>query len=454
MASLAAPLGFSLVMIGGHVSRQVSAWGRLSADLHEVASPLSVAQAAERLRGEGAPTLPVGIRRSYGDVCLNAGGRLLETGHLDRFISADWQTGVITVEAGITIDELLRVTVPKGWFVPVTPGTKFVTLGGAVANDVHGKNHHQKGTFGRYVRRLHLARSDGAIVETSRDEMPDLFAATIGGLGLTGVIVRVEFELLRIGSAYLDVETLSMASIDDFFRISAESEAWPYTVAWADCFATGSAIGRGLYMRGRPLDDGVLDVHPDPKVAVPFTAPSMLLNPLTIRSFNAFYRRVAAHEGPARQHYEKFFYPLDAVGSWNKLYGARGFYQFQCVVPMAGGADVVRRMLQTAAEARQGSFLVVVKTFGNLASPGILSFPKEGVTLTLDFPNKGDNTGQLMARLNAMAIDAGGRMYPAKDATMTAEQFQSSYPRWQELERQRDPAIMSDFWRRVTGRVG
>jgi L-gulonolactone oxidase len=440
-------------MNGGSLSRPISAWGRLTADLHEVASLANAVQAPDGLRGAGGPTLAVGVRRSYGDVCLNAGGRLLDTGHLDRFVSADWQAGVVTVEAGITIDELLRVTLPRGWFVPVTPGTKFVTLGGAVANDVHGKNHHQKGTFGRFVRNLHLARSDGAIVEVSREVRPDLFAATIGGLGLTGVIVRLELELLRTGSAYFDVETLPMASIDDFFRISSESEAWPYTVAWVDCFATGDAIGRGLYMRGRPLEDGAFDVHAEPAVAVPFTAPSILLNPLTIRSFNALYRRMAARSAPVRVHYDKFFYPLDAIGAWNRLYGARGFYQFQCVVPMNGGADVVRRMLRTAADARQGSFLVVVKTFGNLASPGVLSFPQQGVTITLDFPNKGGGTGQLMARLNAMAIDAGGRIYPAKDATMTAAQFQSSFPRWREVERHRDPAIMSDFWRRVTGPV-
>jgi FAD/FMN-containing dehydrogenase len=437
-------------MINGHAPRHVSAWGRLTTHLHEVVSLTSVAQAREKLGVGTSPALAVGARRSYGDVCLNAGGRLLATGHLDRFVRADWQTGVITVEAGMTIDELLRVSVPKGWFVPVTPGTKFVTVGGAVANDVHGKNHHQTGTFGCYVRQLYLVRSDTSIVEVSREQQPDLFAATIGGLGLTGVIVCIELEMLRIASTYFDVETLPMSGVDDFFRISNESEKWPYTVAWADCFATGKGIGRGLYMRGRPREDGVFDVHSNPSVVVPFTAPSILLSPLTIRSFNALYRHLAAHDNLMRVHYDKFFYPLDAVRSWNRLYGARGFYQFQCVVPMAVGADVVRRMLQTAAEARQGSFLVVLKIFGSRPSPGVLSFPKEGVTLALDFPNKGDETRKLLARLNSLAIDAGGRMYPAKDATMTAAQFQSSYPRWPEVERQRDQAIMSDFWRRVT----
>ncbi|MDQ8728049.1 FAD-binding oxidoreductase [Bradyrhizobium sp. LHD-71] len=440
-------------MTGGRASRQVSAWGRLTANLHEVVRLTNAAQACERLSGGASTTLPVGVRRSYGDVCLNSGGRLLETVHLDRFIHADWQRGVVVVEAGMTIDELLRVSVPNGWFVPVTPGTKFVTLGGAVANDVHGKNHHLAGTFGRYVRRLRLARSDSEIVEVSPEQQPELFAATVGGLGLTGIIVDLELKLLQIASSYLEVETLPMANTDDFFHLSAESEKWPYTVAWVDCFATGATIGRGLYMRGRPLDDSAFDAHPRPSIAVPFTAPSVILNPLTIRSFNAFYRRMATHDGLVRVHYDKFFYPLDAVGSWNRLYGARGFYQFQCVVPMAQGGDVVRQLLQTAAEARQGSFLVVLKTFGNLPSPGILSFPHEGVTLSLDFPNKGNDTSKLLARLNAIAIDAGGRIYPAKDATMTAAQFQSSYPRWQEVERCRDAAIMSDFWRRVTGRI-
>lgn len=395
--------------------------------------------------------LAVGLRRSYGDVCLNPGGGLIDAGHLDRFAGADWDAGVVEVEAGLTIDELLRVSVPRGWFVPVTPGTKFVTLGGAVANDVHGKNHHGMGTIGRFVRRLVLARSDGEIVETSRDLQPELFAATIGGLGLTGVILRVELELTRITSAFFEVETLAVANVDDFFRINADSASWPYTVAWVDCFATGAEIGRGLYMRGRPASDGGLVVHGHPKLAVPFSAPSFLLNSLTIQGFNAVYRRLASPGRLARTHYDSFFYPLDSIASWNRLYGSRGFYQFQCAVPMARGAEVIRTMLSMAAEARQGSFLIVLKTFGDLGSPGVLSFPLPGVTLALDFPNKGDSTRALLGRLNAVAAEAGGRLYPAKDATMTSDQFQQAYPRWREVERLRDPAMSSGFWRRVTG---
>ena len=431
-------------------SRKVSAWGRITTAPHEVIRPLRVGDVSAGLRGGTPYSLMAGLRRSYGDVCLNADGRLLDSTHLDRFVAADWHKGVITAEAGLSIDALLRVSVPKGWFIPVTPGTKFVTLGGAVANDVHGKNHHGAGTFGRFVRKLVIARSDGEIVETSREQRPDLFAATLGGLGLTGAILQVEFEMTRIASAFFDVETLPFANVDEFLAVSAASGAWPYTVAWADCFATGNNVGRGLFMRGRPLADGNLAPHGYHKVAVPFEVPSFLLNSLSIRSFNTFYRKIPRRRGAVRTHYDGFFYPLDAIALWNKLYGRRGFFQFQCVVPMEHGRDLMVDMLSGAAAAREGSFLIVLKTFGELKSPGILSFPRPGVTLALDFPNKGESTLRLLARLNAMAVEAGGRIYPAKDATMTGEQFRTSYPRWREVEAQRDPAIMSDFWRRVT----
>jgi FAD/FMN-containing dehydrogenase len=399
---------------------------------------------------ELGPFLAVGMRRSYGDVCLNAGGHVFDVTGMDRFVEADWTNGTVQVEGGLTIDHLLRVAVSKGWFVPVTPGTKFVTLAGAVANDVHGKNHHGMGTIGRHVRRIYLARSDGSVLELSPTQHAEMFAATIGGLGLTGVILKLELALLRIESACLDVETIAVANIDEFMTINAASSDWPYTVAWVDCFAGGADIGRGLYMRGRPAATGDLKAHGDPRISVPIDAPSTLLNPVSMRAFNTVYRRMA-RRGRFHQHYNSFFYPLDSIGAWNRLYGSRGFYQFQCVVPMTVGRDAIRNMLAAAAAARQGSFLIVLKTFGDLASPGILSFPKPGITLALDFPNKGDRTFRLLERLNAMAIEAGGRIYPAKDATMTGDQFRAAYPRWEEVERLRDPAVLSDFWRRVTG---
>lgn len=431
--------------------RPVSAWGRLSAEPHRVRRIASPADFPGLLRSAGGSALATGMHRSYGDVSLNPGGLLLDLRGLDRFIDADWIAGVVKVQAGLTIDDLLRVCVPKGWFIPVTPGTKFVTLGGAIANDVHGKNHHQMGTLGRSVRSIVLARSGGEVVEVSAEQRPELFAATIGGLGLTGVIISLQLSLVRIASAFIDVETIPVANVEDFFRINTESQPWPYTVAWVDCFAAGEEVGRGLYMRGRPAPDGGLSVHGRPRLAVPFTAPSLLLNSLTMQGFNAVYRRYSSRAKPTRMHYDGYFYPLDSIGSWNRLYGPRGFYQFQCAVPMARGPEVLRQMLSAAATARQGSFLIVLKTFGDLPSPGVLSFPLPGVTLALDFPNKGDSTRRLLEQLNAMAVEAGGRIYPAKDATMTAEQFQTSYPRWREVEAQRDPAISSAFWRRVTG---
>ncbi len=429
---------------------KVSAWGRLAAPSHALHRPVW----PRELRGSfpKGPALAVGMRRSYGDVCLNQGHALLDMSGLDRFVAADWTTGQVTVEAGVTLDALLRVAVPRGWFVPVTPGTKFVTVAGAVANDVHGKNHHGMGTFGRHVAALTLARSDGSVADVSPAQNPELFAATVGGLGLTGIILDVTLTLTKISSAYLETETLPVANLDDLLRVNGGSEDWPYTVAWVDCFATGDDIGRGLYMRGRPAAMGDLVPHRAPRLAVPLDAPGMLLNALSMRAFNGLYRRYSWREGVRRAHYDGFFYPLDAIAGWNKLYGKRGFYQFQCVVPLEGGRDVMRAMLGAAADAKQGSFLIVLKTFGDLASPGVLSFPRPGITLALDFPNKGDSTRRLIDRLNAMAAEAGGAMYPAKDATMTGEQFRKGYPRWEEVERLRDPALMSDFWRRVTGK--
>jgi FAD/FMN-containing dehydrogenase len=427
---------------------QITSWGRLNAPEHAVIDPAFLDQVQAALSAKG-PVLGFGAGRSYGDVCLNGGGRLLRTHFLDRLISADWSTGIVRAEAGLTFDTLLRLAFPKGWVIPVLPGTKFVTLGGAVANDIHGKNHETAGTFGCHVRRLGLARSTGEVLELGPDQNTELFAATIGGLGLTGIILWVELALERATSSSIVVETLELTNLAAFFRLTEESQGWDFTVAWVDCLAKGAAVGRGLFMRGRWHERGALVPHKPSRLHVPFDAPSWLLNSTTVQLFNRAYRGRPTALGRRTVHYDQFFFPLDSIAGWNRLYGRNGFFQHQCVVPTNSAPDALRRLLNLTAEWRQGSFLVVLKMFGGRPSPGILSFPRSGATLALDFPNRGGSTRRLLDAMAGVVIDAGGRLYPAKDATMSAQAFRSGFPEWQKVELLRDPNIMSDFWRRV-----
>lgn len=429
---------------------RVSSWGRLRRVPHDVNRPAFIDQLHVAAEDKKA-SLCYGLGRSYGDVCLNEGGRLVLTDLLDRFISFDQANGVVRAEAGLTLDRLLRVAVPKGWFLPVTPGTKFVTLGGAVANDVHGKNHEREGTFGSHVRALGLARSTGDILTLSQAENSDLFAATIGGLGLTGIIVWVELQLAPISSAFIEMETLPVDDLASFFRMAEESRDWPSTVAWVDCMAKGKAIGRGLFMRGRPSSRNELVTHRSPRLRVPLDLPGGLLNAHTVTWFNEIYRRRPFAIGTRTVHYDAFYYPLDGIADWNRCYGPRGFFQHQSVVPMTKAYDATRALLELAAKFEQGSFLIVLKLFGDRPSPGLLSFPMAGATLALDFPNKGESTQRLLAEMTDVVMNAGGRIYPAKDAVMSAAAFQAGYPAWRMLEQHRDPTMLSDFWRRVTG---
>jgi FAD/FMN-containing dehydrogenase len=429
---------------------EVSAWGRLRRVPHRIVRPAFIDEAEALAHAGAEPSLCYGMGRSYGDVCLNANGRLIVTDMLDRILLFDRERGVLRAEAGLTLDRLLRIAMPAGWFVPVLPGTKFVTLGGAVANDVHGKNHEHVGTFGEHVTAIGLARSTGQPLTLSRTENPELFAATIGGLGLTGVILWVELELEPIRSAFIESETLALADLGEFFKRAEESRDWHYTVAWIDCLAKGSATGRGFFTRGRHADAGGLKVHGGPRIAVPFDAPGFLLNAHTIGAFNTLYRKRPFMYGARRIHYDPFLFPLDAIAGWNKLYGSRGFYQHQSAIPAAAAYDTVRKLLELTAEFGEGSFLLVLKMFGDKRSPGVLSFPLPGATLALDFPNKGESTRRLLDRMADVVLSAGGRLYPAKDATMSGANFRAGYPDWRNVEAQRDPAIMSDFWRRVT----
>ncbi|SFI82341.1 FAD/FMN-containing dehydrogenase [Phyllobacterium sp. CL33Tsu] len=436
------------------VADDIRSWGGTVKAQHFVSRPSWREQLPELLaRKEGRSVLGIGLRRSYGDSGLNPDGSLIDMTALDRVISFDPVTRLLRAEAGIAFDSILELFVQRGYFLPVTPGTRFVTLGGAVANDVHGKNHHSAGTIGRWVRRIGLIRSDGTEIELTPDDQTGLFAATIGGLGLTGLISWAEIELLPIDSAMMEAETIPFANLDAFFAVAAESDdAADYTVAWVDCLARGDRLGRGLFSRARHAPLGArLTKRAKPKLSMPFAMPGFMLNATSIGLFNGLYfyrgRRAA---GPAITPYQPYFYPLDAIGHWNRMYGSRGMYQYQSVVPPATARDATREMLETISKAGEGSFLAVLKTFGGVPSPGLLSFPQAGTTLALDFPNKGQLTLDLLNRLDDIVREAGGRLYPAKDGRISASMFRAGYPAWETFANHVDPAFSSAFWRRVS----
>ncbi|HXG58154.1 MAG TPA: FAD-binding oxidoreductase [Thermoanaerobaculia bacterium] len=393
--------------------------------------------------------LPYGMGRSYGDVCLNNGHTLLSTTPLARLRHLDEANGLLVCEAGVTLDDLLDVIVPRGWFVPVTPGTKFVTVGGCIANDVHGKNHHRAGSFGNHVRALELVRSDRSSIRCSEEENRELFHATIGGLGLTGMIVTAEIALRRIASAAMVVEQIPFQSLSEFDALSRESDAsHEYTVAWLDAF--GGSRSRGIFFRGNHAPDrGASPSRREPRRA-PLALFSPLLTTAAVRAFNRLYFRANSRPQPHRVDYDPFFYPLDRVANWNAIYGRRGFVQYQCVVPDEAGLDPIAEILDSAATSRTPSFLAVIKKFGPIRSAGMMSFPRAGTTLCLDFPGDRENLLPLLDRFDDVVERAGGSVYPAKDARMPGARFRRFFPQWEAFRSYVDPRFSSSFWRRVT----
>ena len=400
----------------------------------------------------GEAGLAYGCGRSYGDSCMAASGNVLVMSAMNRLVSADWSTGVLVAEAGLTLGDLIRLVVPHGWFPCVVPGTKYVTLGGAVANDVHGKNHHVSGTFGCHVRSLTIHRSDEGIVSASRTERPDLFAATVGGLGLTGIILTVELQLRPIGSSDIEQRSMRFRNLDEFFELSAASELQhEFTVAWIDCVASGRKAGRGIYVTGEQAVEGGLRVGKSEALPFPFDPAVSLVNSFTLPILNsAYYHRQLRSLVKSRVRYETYFFPLDGISKWNRIYGRAGFQQYQCVVPQAQARDVIRVALQEISRSGTGSFIAVLKQCGSVRSPGLMSFPLHGLSLALDFPQRTELNRRLFERLDALVHEAGGRLYPAKDAHMSAAHFQQAYPQWQRVEQARDPRLLSRFWQRVT----
>jgi FAD/FMN-containing dehydrogenase len=431
---------------------KVFSWGRLGSLPHEPRMLVDRDAIATELR-ERPAGVAHGMGRSYGDVCLNPGGALWMTAGLDRFIAFDIHTGRLRCEAGVQLGQIQRFAIPRGWILPVTPGTWMATVGGAIANDVHGKNHHVRGSFGDHVRQLRLVRSDGEEIDCGPGQREDWFAATVGGLGLTGIIAQAEIQLMPVQSPWLDTETIPYTGLDAFFALADASEGgWEYTVSWIDCLA--GARGRGLFIRGNHASASAQRPEaPALRVrSMPFVPPVSLVNGLSLRLFNfAYYQSNRLRAGRAVSHYRPFFYPLDAVADWNRMYGPHGFFQHQSVVPRRVGRDAIGAMLDAIARSGEGSFLAVLKTFGERTAPGLLSFARPGVTLALDFPNRGERTAALLLRLDAIVAEAGGRLYPAKDASMSRAMFEAGYPALSRFLPYRDPKLGSAMSRRLMG---
>ncbi|MCC6622074.1 MAG: FAD-binding oxidoreductase [Deltaproteobacteria bacterium] len=442
----------------------LAGWGRWPVIESQVSRPerrSELVRAVRETNGQGL--LAHGLGRSYGDAALLQDGRVVLTRRLDRMLAFDEATGWLRCEAGVSYEDVLATFVPRGFFPPVTPGTKFVTFGGALASDVHGKNHHGAGCFSDHVRSFDLLVGDGSIVTVTREGEPELFQATAGGMGLTGVILALEVRLERIANPYSTMESVRVESLAHFFEVAAASHGSTHTVSWIDCVTRGKGMGRGIFMRGGhapadapvPTREGLAQAAKrlaHPVLEVPFDAPSWALNGATVRAFNEVYFR--RHPRGARQslvHYDPFFYPLDAVRGWNRIYGRRGFLQYQMVVPHDPEHRAIRAILDAITASRMGSFLAVIKEFGDRDNGG-LSFPRGGVTLALDFANTGQPLLDLMLRLDAITLEAGGRVYLGKDARLPRDTFRAMYPNWEAWKAVRDRWDPSGLFQSELGR--
>lgn len=439
------------------VRRTVSGWGRYPAASTDLYRPERAAAIEELVRGLGS-VIPRGLGRSYGDAAVNGAGATVLCERLNRFLDFDPATGVLECEGGVTVEEVLAHFVPRGFFPPVTPGTKFVTLGGALACDVHGKNHHHEGAISRHVLDFHLVVPSGERLRCSREENPELFWATLGGMGLTGFISQLRLRLRPMESEYVLVDYDRAPHLDRALRLFDETDdRYAYSVAWIDCSARGGSLGRSVLMRGNPAPASTARNGSSPRrgLGVPADLPGFVLNPLTIRAFNSVYYH--RHPKRAREvpvHFEPFFYPLDSIRDWNRIYGRRGFVQYQFVLPHEGGREGLIRVLDAVLASGFGSFLAVLKRFGGDGPGRMLSFPSPGYTLALDFPYRGPDLLRLLDRLDEVVIEHGGRVYLAKDARLRPEAFRAMYPelpRWLGVKRRVDPEnrFSSDLSRRL-----
>lgn len=436
---------------------KLSGWGRYPSVEGTLNAPRDEATLAALL-ATAPPLIARGLGRSYGDSAI--GAQTVSMRHFDRMIAFDPDTGQLVAEAGVSLAEIVDAFLPRGWFPSVTPGTKFVTLGGAIAADVHGKNHHSEGSFAAFTDWFDLMGPDGSVSRCSRTENPDLFHNTLGGMGLTGIILRGAIRLRRIETGWICQTMIPTRNLDEALDIFDETLEATYSVAWIDCLSTGAHLGRSLLMTG---EHATLNQIPRPaapfetprhrNIPFPVDLPGFALNPFTVRGFNALYYRMGARKaGDGLVDWDSYFYPLDAVQNWNRLYGKRGFMQFQCALPLASGRAGLTQLLQAITRSGAASFLAVLKRFG--AQSGPVSFPMEGYTLALDFPmNK--RSLALMPELDRITMDHGGRFYLAKDSRMSPDTLRKTDPRWADFTRWRtDRGLDTRFASAQSQRLG
>ena len=405
-------------------------WGRYPRLAAQVMAPASRAEIVAALR---EPVIARGLGRSYGDSALAP--RVISTLRRDMLLGFDQQSGVLHCEAGASLDAILQLMVPRGWFLPVTPGTRFVTVGGAIASDVHGKNHHCDGCFSAHVLEMELMLADGSVLTCSPQLRPELFHGTCGGMGLTGIVLSAKLRLLRISSTMIDQRNLRAPSLAAALELLAEHATDTYSVAWIDCVSRGKAMGRSLLMLGEHARDSDLELAPPTRLTVPFDFPASVLNRKTVGAFDALYYRWP-RSAQQRVHYESFFYPLDSIGQWNRLYGKNGFVQYQFVLPEQAGLAAMAAIVHAIAASGRGSFLAVLKRLGQ-HNGNHLSFPLAGYTLALDFKVE-PGLFEMLDRLDSMVLEAGGRLYLAKDSRMSAATFRRSYPQYEAFQQVRE----------------
>ena len=372
-----------------------------------------------------------GLGRSYGDSSLAS--HTLDTHKLNYFMHFDEQSGQLTCEAGMSFSEILRVLIPQGWFLPVTPGTQFITVGGAIASDVHGKNHHLHGSFSEHLISITLCLANGELIECSATQHRELFLATCGGMGLTGIILFATFKMIKIESAFIDETTYKTRNLAETLEQFEATHNATYSVAWIDCLAKGDALGRSLLMVGEhapKTDKNTLNFAYPSKLNMPFDLPSFTLNSLSVKAFNSlYYGKVFNKETNRSVHYAPYFYPLDSIQNWNRMYGKNGFVQYQFVIPKSAGLVGLTQILSEIVDSKRGSFLAVLKVFGQ-GNDNFLSFPEEGYTLALDF-KMDSSLLPFLDRLDEIVLSYGGKLYLTKDARMSEETFKQSYPKWE-----------------------
>jgi FAD/FMN-containing dehydrogenase len=406
----------------------------------------------EELISNNRGVIPYGNGRSYGDSALNA--YIIKTRNHDYFIEFDEKNGLLHVQAGVLLSEILESFVPRGWFLKVTPGTKLITVGGAIASDVHGKNHHIEGCFSECIRDFRIMTPDGEIVNCSRVDTPELFKATCGGQGLTGVILSARIYLKKINSIYLDQTTIKTNNLKETFDAFEEHNAYPYSVAWIDCLAKGKDIGRSLLMLGKFRDDGCLHYQSNSKFSIPCNFPSFTLNRWSITAFNKlYYSRVKNRITKEKVDIDTFFYPLDSIRSWNRMYGKHGFIQYQFILPIEHSYDGLHEVLNKIADAGKGSFLAVLKLYGK-ANDNYLSFPLEGYSLAVDFKIE-EGIFDLLDELDKVILKYSGRIYLAKDARVSKDVFEKGYPKINEFRKYRKDHKMNNSFQSLQSiRVG